>query len=155
MQLYTGSQACRGDQGAKRRIHQGGQGRGGRIPPNKDPMPKTILHKLFGAGKIPKKYAPTLTAESIVLLDEGIGGSITFKNFRAPGRRYAAKKSWFTGCLVLTEQTFAAFALHKPLIYVPLTDERIVKLNMLNTADTLKIYMCCYARGRSENHGED
>ena len=37
-------------------------------------MSKTLLHRLFGLGKIPKRYAPTLHDEGIVLIDEGIGG---------------------------------------------------------------------------------
>ena len=91
-------------------------------------MKKTLLHRIFGWGKIPKRYAPTLHDEGIILLDEGIGGSITLKKFKAPGRYHSWKRSWFTGCIVLTERTFAAFALTKPLIYVPLDHENISKL---------------------------
>ncbi len=91
-------------------------------------MSKTLLHWLFGLGKIPRKYAPTLRGERIILIDEGIGGSITLKRFQAPGRRHSWKRSWFTGCLVLTEQTFAAFALIRPLILVPLADNRLPEL---------------------------
>ena len=89
---------------------------------------KTLLHRLFGWGKIPKKYAPTLHGEGIVLLEEGIGGSITLKKFRAPGRYHSWKRNWFTGCLVITEKTFAAFTLWKPVIFVPLKDERFSEL---------------------------
>ncbi len=91
-------------------------------------MKKTILHRLFGFGRIPKKYAPTLRDEGIVLKDEGIGGSITLKKFRAPGRRHSWKRNLFTGCLVLTEHTFAAFAFIRPIIYVPLSHERFSEL---------------------------
>jgi hypothetical protein len=45
---------------------------------------------------MPKKYAPTLRGEGIVLLDEGIGGSITLKNFKGPGRRHSWKRNRFT-----------------------------------------------------------
>jgi len=91
-------------------------------------MSKTLLHRLFGLGKVPKKYAPTLREEGIILVDEGIGGSVTYKRFRAPGRRHSWKKSRFTGCLVLTQQTFAAFATLRPLVYVPLEDKRLSEL---------------------------
>lgn len=92
-------------------------------------MKKTLLHRLFGWGKIPKRYAPTLHDEGIILLDEGIGGSITFRNFRAPGRYHSWRRNWFTGSIVLTRRTFAAFALIKPLIYVPLDHENISELH--------------------------
>ena len=91
-------------------------------------MSKTLLHRLFGLGKIPKEYAPTLRGEGIVLIDEGISGSITLKRFKAPGRRHSWKRSWFTGCVVLTEQMFAAFASIRPLIFVPLADKRFSEL---------------------------
>ena len=91
-------------------------------------MKKTLLHRIFGWGRIPKRYAPTLHDEGIILLDEGIGGSITLKKFRAPGRYHSWKRSWFTGCIVLTERTFAAFTLIKPLIYVSLDHENISEL---------------------------
>jgi len=91
-------------------------------------MKKTILHRIFGWGRIPSKYAPTLHAEGIILLDEGIGGSVTFTKFKAPGRYHSWKQSWFTGCIVLTERTFAAFAFARPLIYVPLDHENISEL---------------------------
>jgi hypothetical protein len=88
-------------------------------------MSKTLLHRLFGIGKIPRRYAPTLDQEGIVIAEEGIGGSLTLRKLRAPGRYHSWKRSWFTGSVVLSEQTFAAFALFKPLIYVPLADPRI------------------------------
>jgi hypothetical protein len=91
-------------------------------------MRKTLLHRLFGLGQIPHQYAPSLRQEGIVLIDEGIGGSVTYNRFKAPGRRYGWRKSWFTGCLVLTRQTFAAFAWRRPLIRVPLGDKRLSEL---------------------------
>ncbi|MBN1584699.1 MAG: hypothetical protein JXA89_28590 [Anaerolineae bacterium] len=103
-------------------------------------MKKTLLHRLFGWGKLPKRYASILYGEGILLLDEGIGGSITLKKFQAPGRYHSWKKSWFTGSIVLTGQTFAAFALVKPLIYVPLDREHVSKLCcIIEKGDTLLV----------------
>jgi len=92
-------------------------------------MSKTLLHRLFGLGKIPRKYGPALRGEGIILIDDGIGGSVTLRQFKAPGRRHSWRRSWFTGCLVLTEHTFSAFALIRPLIFVPLADTRISELH--------------------------
>ncbi|GMR22244.1 MAG: hypothetical protein BMS9Abin37_0579 [Acidobacteriota bacterium] len=36
-------------------------------------MSKTLLHRLFGFGGVPKAMKPILEQEGIVLLDEGIG----------------------------------------------------------------------------------
>ena len=91
-------------------------------------MEKTLFYRIFGWGRVPKRYSSTLKSEGIILLDEGIGGSITFKNFRAPWRYHSWKRNWFTGCLVLTPKTFAAFSIFKPLIYIPLDWENLSKL---------------------------
>ena len=64
-----------------------------------------------------------------MLLDEGIGGSITFRNFRAPGKRYSYRKNWFTGSLVVTELRFAGFAFSRPVINVPLEGPHLGKLD--------------------------
>lgn len=93
-------------------------------------MSKTLLHRLFGFGKIPRRYAPTLREEGIVLLDEGLGGTITLRKFRAPGRRHSFERSWFTGCVVLTEKTFAAFSFLQPVVFVPLSHERFGELSV-------------------------
>ncbi len=92
-------------------------------------MRKTLLYRLFGLGKIPKRHAPALHQEGVVLIDEGVGGAVTLKNFRAPGKRCSWKQSLFTGCLVLTRKTFAAFAFSKPLVYVPFAHDRFSDLH--------------------------
>jgi hypothetical protein len=94
-------------------------------------MSKTILYKWFGLGKIPKRMRPVIEQEGTVLIDEGIGGWIKFKNFRAPGRRYSLKYSWFTGAIVLTHKRFAAFTFYpffNPIINLPLDVEQLNKL---------------------------
>ena len=91
-------------------------------------MSKTLLHRLFGFGNLPKAMRPILEREGIVLAEEGIGGSITFRKFRAPGRRYSYRKNWFTGSLVVTELRFAAFAFRRPVINVPIEGPHIGKL---------------------------
>ena len=90
---------------------------------------KTLLYRLFGWGKIPKRLRPVLEGEGIALVDEGIGGSVTMRNFRAPGRRYSWRRTWFSGSLVLTEKRFWAFAFSKPLISVPLDDDSMAQLH--------------------------
>jgi hypothetical protein len=95
-------------------------------------MSKTLLYRIFGLGKIPKRMLPALKEEGIVLIDEGISGSITFRNFRAPRRYYGRKWSWITGSLVLTGKRFAAFTFYpyfNPIINIQLDDERLKKLH--------------------------
>ena len=106
-------------------------------------MGKTFLYRVFGWGKIPKRVRPVLDQEGIVLLEEGIGGSVLFGNFRAPGRRYIRRWSWFTGSLVITGKRFAAFTFYprfNPIINVPLDDERLGHLHCsLKNPATLRV----------------
>ena len=92
-------------------------------------MSKTLLHRWFGFGRLPKAMRPILESEGILLVDEGVGGSVTFRKFRAPGRRHGYRKSWFTGSLVVTEIRFAGWVYSKPVINVPLEGPHLEKLD--------------------------
>ena len=101
-------------------------------------MGKTILYHIFGLGKIPKKFLPDITREGIILMDEGIGGSVTFRKFRAPGKRYGYRRNWFSGSVVLTQKTFLAFTTFNPVIGVPWDDQRLNALEyFLEKTETL------------------
>ena len=88
-------------------------------------MSQSILYRWFGMGSIPKAMRPILEGEGIVLADEGLGGSITLKNFRAPGRYSSWRRNWFTGSLVLTQLRFAGWAFSRPVINVPRTSDKL------------------------------
>ena len=92
-------------------------------------MSQTLLYRLFGFGRVPRTMKPILEQEGIVLSDEGIAGSITLRNFRAPGKRYSYRKSWFTGSLIVTELRFAGFAFGRSVINVPLEGPHLGKLD--------------------------
>jgi hypothetical protein len=90
---------------------------------------KTILYRLFGLGKIPKQYAAALEHEGTVLADEGCGGWVVLRSFRAPGRRHSYKQSWFTGSFVLTQKTFAVFTFSRPIVLIGTADQRFQELH--------------------------
>ncbi len=93
-------------------------------------MAKSILYRLFGIGKFPKTMVPTLQKEGIVFEDQGLSGSVIFRKFRAPGRRYSYRKSGFVGSLVITNLRFAAFAFSKPLVNLPLKKDKLDLLKL-------------------------
>jgi hypothetical protein len=88
-------------------------------------MAKTLLYRLFGVGKIPWQLRSQLQLERVVLIDEGIAGSVTFLDFRAPGRYSSWRKQWFSGAIALTEARLVAQQYSNRAIDVPLTDERL------------------------------
>ena len=99
---------------------------------------KTILHKLFGFGEIREPLLSQLKSEEIIALDEGIRSTITYKNFRAPGRYSNWKRRWMSGAIALTEKRLILQQYSQPVINLELTDERFQKIKVsLETEDTL------------------
>ncbi|MCG6964394.1 MAG: hypothetical protein LJE95_14135 [Acidobacteria bacterium] len=109
-------------------------------------MRKSLLYSLFGLGKLPRKVAPSLEGEGIVLLDEGVPGTVTLENFRAPGRYTTKMTSRFSGSLVITEVRFAAFTFSRPIINVGLTDERLQDLDVSVPAENVLVVAFDVAR---------
>jgi len=93
-------------------------------------MSKTLLYRLFGLGGIPQNAVDQIQKEGLVLQDEGIGGSLTFKRFRAPGKYYAWRRSWFSGSVVLTQEHFLAFRYSQPIIGVSWCDKKFKELSV-------------------------
>lgn len=92
-------------------------------------MTKTLLYRLFGLGKIPVHLAAQLRGEGILLLDEGIKGSVTYIDFRSPVRYANWKRQWYTASIALTEARLFALRFSQTIINVPLVDERIRHMN--------------------------
>jgi hypothetical protein len=99
---------------------------------------KTFFYKLFGFGKVREPLLNELKNEGIVVWDEGIKSSITYKNFRAPGRYSNWKRRWFSGAVALTKKRLILQQYSQPVINLELTDERFQKIKVsLETEDTL------------------
>jgi len=91
---------------------------------------KSLLYRLFGLGKIPKLLGDTLGIEGIVVSDEGISGTVTYRDFRAPGKYFSWKKQAFVGSVVVTNVRLVALMYANFAVNVPVTDERIRKLQI-------------------------
>lgn len=92
-------------------------------------MTKSLLYRLFGVGKVPEHLAARLRAEGILLLDEGIKGSVTYLNFRSPARYASWKRQWYTASIALTKTRLVALRFSQTIIDVPLTDERLGRMS--------------------------
>ncbi len=80
---------------------------------------------LFGSAKIPSASMTQLQTEGIVLLDENVKGSVTYRNFHRPGKSAGWEKRRIGGSIALTKTRLVAFNGPNFLIDVPLTDERL------------------------------
>ena len=102
-------------------------------------MAKSLLYRLFGVGRIPKLIGDRLRMEGIVIADEGIPGSVTYRDFRAPGRYSSWRKQAFIGSLVVTNIRLVGLMQSRFAIDVPFTDQRIRQLQISRERDSLLI----------------
>lgn len=75
-------------------------------------------------GKLPETLMSELTSEGILRMNEKVRGTITYRNFHAPGKRFLYEKSAFTSTIVVTKTRLVATSFGKMAINVPYTDER-------------------------------
>jgi hypothetical protein len=102
-------------------------------------MSKSLLYRLFGLGKIPKLLNDTLHIEGIIVADEGVPASVTYRDFRAPGKYFLRKKQAFVGSVVVTNNRLVALMFSNFAVNVPFTDERIRQLQISVEGDRLLI----------------
>jgi hypothetical protein len=93
-------------------------------------MPKTLLYRLFGVGGMPPQWRAAINSEGVVVSDEGIRGSVTYRDFHAPGKSFLWRKGAFSGAIALTKTRLLALHYANPAINVPLSDQRFSKLQI-------------------------
>ncbi len=92
-------------------------------------MTKSLLFKLFGIGKLSKEQKRLIENENCILYDEGIKCSVTYHNFKAPGKHFKRKTEWCVTSIVLTEKRLTAQRGKKNfLINIQLNDKRLKEL---------------------------
>lgn len=91
-------------------------------------MAKTLFYRLFGVGRIGEPLASQLRLEGLVLMDEGVKGSVTYINFRSPGRVSNWKRQWYAAAIALTNTRLLGLRVGTTIIDVPLTDERLKQM---------------------------
>jgi hypothetical protein len=103
-------------------------------------MAKSLLYRLFGVGKIPAQLAVQLQGEGILLLDEGVKGSVTYLDFRMPGKYSGWRRQWYTASIALTNVRLLALRFSQTIVDVPLADERIRSMQFSQEeSDTLLV----------------
>jgi hypothetical protein len=90
-------------------------------------------------GRIPEPLRSELVAEGAWLLEERLKTTITWRGFRAPGRRDSFRRQWMRGAVAVTATRLLVWANGKR-VDVPLTDPRFEALEIkLEPPDRLLI----------------
>ena len=74
----------------------------------------------MGAGEFPAELRASLDAEGIMALDQGLPGSITYRNYRAPRQYSSYRKEAMNGAIAVTGQRLVVWAARSKQIDVPL-----------------------------------
>ena len=99
-------------------------------------MKKKLFYRLFGIGKIPAPYDLEIQSEGLILSDEGIGGTLTYLNFRSPNRISNWKRQWYIAAIAITGTRLLGFRTSIPIIDVPFSDERFQGLKFSLEGET-------------------
>jgi len=81
---------------------------------------KSLRNMMLGSGRLPDDLRAASTAEGVEFLEEGLPGSITYRNYRAPGQRTSLRKEATTGAILVTSQRLVVWAGRGKNIDVPL-----------------------------------
>lgn len=93
-------------------------------------MRKSLLYRLFGLGRIPKKLRPLLDSEGVVIAEEGMGGSFIARDFKAPGKRYRRRREGFSGSLVVTKKRIICTTFARRQINISVDDPKLSSLHV-------------------------
>jgi hypothetical protein len=64
---------------------------------------------LLGDGTLKPDLRAALEAEGLVLIEEGLGGSVRYKRFRAPGKRFHGKVTGERIGLAISKERFVVY----------------------------------------------
>src|SRR5215212_1970926 len=71
---------------------------GGPTIPSVNPLRRVFL----GSGRLPDDLRRSLDAEGVLLLEEGLPGTVTYINYRAPHQYSSWRKVPFAGSIAIT-----------------------------------------------------
>lgn len=84
-----------------------------------------LFLRLFSSGRLPPDGHRAIEADKQAIVCEGVVASITFRNFRSPGRYSSWRKQMFLGSIAVSKQGVIAYRNKKCLINIAFDDPRI------------------------------
>ena len=101
-----------------------------------------LARLLLGNGKLKQELRAELEAEGLVLIEEGLSGSVRYKHFKAPGRRFHGKVTPERLGVAISRERFAVYCRsgRVKLIDTPFSEPRLSALDVsLEGSDTVLI----------------
>jgi hypothetical protein len=99
--------------------------------PNVNPLRRLML----GSGRLPVQVRALLATEGVVLLDERLSGSITYRNYHAPGTSSTFRRVAVSGAIVVTNERLVVWAAKGKAVDVPLRDPLRAAITVIPTGN--------------------
>lgn len=93
-------------------------------------MANPITALLLGRGGLPDALRAELESEGIIHREDGLRGSITYRHYRAPGRRSNWRKEAIRASFVVTGRRLGVFVRSRPVVNVAFDDPRFSRLDL-------------------------
>lgn len=109
----------------------------------------TFLAKLLlGNGTLKPKLRAALESEGLVLIEEGLRGSVRYKRFKAPGRRHHGKITGERIGLAVSEERFVVYCRsgRVKLIDTPYSNPRLEMIDVSLEGDDAVAFRIDYDR---------
>lgn len=87
-------------------------------------MAKSIFYKFLGFGRMPDHYRGELTNDNLQIVEDGLKITVTFRNYRAPGKYFKLKKYWGPGALGISKNLIIITYYNSKMLHVRLDDKR-------------------------------
>ncbi|HLM09116.1 MAG TPA: hypothetical protein VK307_05370 [Thermoleophilaceae bacterium] len=89
-----------------------------------------IRRLLLGSGRFPAEVGDQLRTEGVEVLDEGRPGSITYRDYRAPGKRFTLRKVAVNGAVALTSRRVIVWYGRQRQVDIPVDDPLLGELSV-------------------------
>jgi len=91
---------------------------------------RTLGYRLFRWGRVPPARRRRYEADGVYICDEGVHVTVTYRNYRAPGKRFTYRRSSGSGAVVLTSNRFAVFTYRWPVLDVSRSEPEMSALRI-------------------------
>jgi hypothetical protein len=108
-----------------------------------------LSNLLLGNGTIKPELRAALESEGLVLIEEGLPGSVRYRNFKAPGKRFNGKVTGVRLGLAISEERFVVYCRsgRGKLIDTPYSDPRLGMLDVELQDDDRAVIKIDFDRG--------
>ncbi len=91
----------------------------------------SALRRWTNLGKFPPEADDFANQSNVIIAADQLPSSITYRNFRAPGRSSSWRRQWFLGSIAVLQDRLIAYQWSNRIINIPFSDERIQSIQLV------------------------